>query len=227
MFTHKKYSFPEIIQENTSTGRYYVANGKRYPSVTTVLSEYSKKSITAWRKRVGEEEADRISRYATSRGTKVHSTIEHYLNNNDMSSYPIAADVKPSFVQLKPQLKKIDNIHCLETRMFSDNLCLAGTVDCIAEYNGVLSIIDFKTSKKIKWNDWVGNYFMQCAAYSQMFHELTGIYIDDIVIMIAVDETIDCQVITEKASNHIDELKRYIDIYNEKTQGNQKCLIAY
>ena len=216
MFNHIKHDFPSLLQENVDGTRYYVTpNGERYPSVTTVLADYSKKGIDAWRKRVGEVQANRVSLQATTRGTSVHSVIEKYLKNEDTSSVEMLPNVKTLFVRMKEELNKLDNIHCLENKLYSHELKLAGTVDCIAEYNGVLSVIDFKTSKRLKKKDQVGNYFMQGAAYCTMFTEMTGIPISQVIILIGVDEMNFSQVLKVNPDDYIDELKSYISKYNE------------
>ena len=177
MFTHIPHDFPKLLQENVDGTRCYVTpTGERYPSVTTVLSEYGKEGIMEWRKKVGEAKANEISRKATTRGTGVHKALELYLKNEDVSSLEMLPNVKSLFVRMKQELEdKVNNIHCLESRLFSHELKLAGTVDCIAEHKGVLSVIDFKTSIRLKKKENIGNYFMQAAAYRQMFHEMTGL----------------------------------------------------
>lgn len=214
MFIHNPCTFPELVQETTEESRVYVTpQGNRYASVTTVLSDYSKASIDQWKMRVGEETATAVSNKAKTRGTAVHSAIEYYLNNQPVPSEILLPDVKSLYVRMKPELNRINNIRCLETRMYSDQLRLAGTVDCIGEYDGVLSVIDFKTSKKEKKFDQILNYFMQGSAYAEMFREHTGIKIDQIVILIGVDTTNQAQVFTVKADHYIDDLKLYIKKY--------------
>lgn len=214
MFKHVSHELPNLMQENTEGSRLYVTpNGDKYPSVTTVLSEYGKKQLFEWKARVGEEHANKVSRIATTRGTSVHKVIETYLNNDLISQDDLFPNVKSLYVRMKPELDKLDNIHCLETRMFSNELKLAGTVDCIAEYNGVLSVIDFKTSVRLKKKENVANYFMQGTAYSVMFEEMTGLKPEQIVIMIGVDSANFCQVLKVKPTDYRDELQKYIDKY--------------
>jgi genome maintenance exonuclease 1 len=178
----------EQITSEDGSRLYATPDGQKYPSVTTILSGEGKEAIDAWRARVGVAEAQRISLRATKRGTRLHSYAEHYLNNvldfldaNDLIS-------KELFQGFQPILEPINNIHCQETRLFSHHLKLAGTVDCIAEYNGRLSIIDFKTSSKPKRQEWIHNYFMQCAAYAIMYEEMTGIPVTQLVVLIAVED---------------------------------------
>ena len=208
------HTFPELIQETTETSRVYITpQGNKYASVTTVLSDYNKSSIDNWKQRVGEEVATAVSNKAKTRGTAVHSAIEYYLKNESVPSDILLPDVKSLYVRMKPELNKINNIHCLETRMYSDRLRLAGTVDCIGEYDGVLSVIDFKTAKKEKKFDQILNYFMQGSAYAEMFREHTGIKIDQIVILIGVDTSNQAQVFTVKADDYVDDLMVYIKKY--------------
>ena len=221
MFNHISHNFPKLLTEDVDGKRMYRApNGEHYPSVTTVLSEYNKKEIQEWRARVGEEQANKISRQATTRGTSVHKVIEKYLKNEDISKYEMLPNVKSLFFRMKEELdKKVNNIHCLEDKLYSHTLKLAGTVDCISEYNGELSVIDFKTSVRLKKKENIGNYFMQGAAYSTMFTEMTGLPINKIVILIGVDTANFCQTLTvegEELAFHKAELQKYIDSYYKK-----------
>ena len=221
MFNHISHNFPKLLTEEVDGKRLYLApNGEHYPSVTTVLSDYNKKEIQEWRARVGEEQANKISRQATTRGTSVHKVIEKYLKNEDISKYEMLPNVKSLFYRMKEELdKKVNNIHCLEDKLYSHTLKLAGTVDCISEYNGELSVIDFKTSVRLKKKENIGNYFMQGAAYSTMFTEMTGLPINKIVILIGVDTANFCQTLTvegEELAFHKAELQKYIDSYYKK-----------
>jgi hypothetical protein len=221
MFNHVTHEFPQLLQENTEGRRLYVApNGEKYASVTTVLSDYGKEGIMQWRKKVGEEKANEISRKATTRGTSVHKVIETFLNNEDISQHDMMPNVKSLFYRMKPELEKMNNIHCLETRLFSHKLRLAGTVDCIAEHNGVLSVVDFKTSIRLKKKEQIQNYFMQGVAYADMFNEMTGLEVDQIVILIGVDTANFAQTLTVKKNEmdgHRQELHKYIEAYYNKT----------
>lgn len=191
---------------------YTLPSGKVVPSVTTVIGAMKKKSIMAWRKRVGEEEANRISRQASSRGTNVHTLCEKYLNNE-----PIPKDAMPDaavmFRDLKPLLNRINNIHYQEQALWSERLEMAGRVDCIAEFDGVLSVIDFKTSKRIKTREDITDYFAQCTAYSLMYEELVGTPIDQFVVIMAVN---DCPplIFIEKTEDHINTLVEHINFFN-------------
>lgn len=218
MFNHIRHDFPELLQENVMGTRMYVApNGQRYPSVTTVIADHGKEAILEWRKKVGDEKANEISRKATTRGTSVHKALEKYLKNEDISSLEMLPNVKSLFVRMKAELDdKVNNIHCLEDRLYSHELKLAGTVDCIAEYKGVLSVIDFKTSIRLKKKENIGGYFMQGSAYATMFTEMSKLNIEQVVILIGVDTANFCQTLIVKADelqHHRQELQKYIDAY--------------
>ena len=215
MFNHIRHEFPKLLQENVDGKRMYVTpTGDKYPSVTTVLSNYNKEGILEWRKRVGDAQADRVSRQATTRGTAVHSVIEKFLKNEEILHNELMPNVKDLFVKMKPELRKLNNIHCLEEKLFSHELRLAGTVDCIAEHDGTLSVIDFKTAKRLKKKDDIENYFMQGAAYSTMFTEMTGIPIKQVVILIGVDSANFCQTLKVNPADHIDNLKAFVEKYH-------------
>jgi hypothetical protein len=210
---------PSVVEIDTVTvngKRYYATpEGNRYPSITTVLSVLSKQSIMEWRKRVGEEEANRISTQAARRGTKVHKMCEDYLNNElDLKKF-LPAD-KQTFLSMKPLLdEKINNIHAQEIALWSNYLKVAGRCDCIAEWDGKLSVIDFKTSRKLKKKEYISSYFQQASAYAVMYEERTGIPISQIVILIAVDDE-EPQVFIEKRDNYIWECVNTIALYNQQ-----------
>ena len=186
MKTFIQHDIPSLVQINESGGRLYkTPTGEKYPSVTTVVGLQSASKVQEWRKRVGNEEANKVSARASKRGSSVHSLCEHYLL--DTPKEPEVWD-KEMFNTLIPHLELINNIHCLEARLFSHRLKVAGTVDAIAEYDGKLCVIDFKSSSKVKKKEWISNYFMQTAAYGMMFWELTGIAIDEVCIIMGVDD---------------------------------------
>jgi genome maintenance exonuclease 1 len=207
----------ELIAETTDSGRVYnTPDGNRYPSVTTILSELSKAGIAAWRKRVGAEEANRISTQASTRGTKIHQICEDYLNNKpDYLDGQMPANVF-TFKQIQPILDQyIDNIQYLEAPLYSDFLKTAGRVDCIAEFDGKLSIIDFKTSRKPKKKEWISNYFMQASCYAVMYEERTEIPVSRTVVIVAVDGS-EPQVFVENRDNFIEEFVDARVSYKEK-----------
>ena len=185
MFTHIECELPKLKRQNIDGARYYTVNGRPMVSITSVTSYWNKHIFVDWRKRIGEAEANRITKRATSRGTATHSLIENHLLNKDVEFD------KPSpkmlFLQAKETLKNINNIYALEESLYSEELGVAGTVDCIAEYNGELSIIDFKTAEKPKPRDWIENYFVQAAAYACMFFERTGIPVKKLVIIMTCE----------------------------------------
>jgi ATP-dependent exoDNAse (exonuclease V) beta subunit len=201
MKTFIHHDFSKLKRIDSPSGRLYeTPSGKSYPSVTTVTGLHTAKSIAEWRRRVGNEEANRISARASSRGTRIHKLCEDYLRLGEASPDIFDAEM---FGSIRELLDSIDNIHCLETPLWSDHLQVAGTVDCIAEYEGKLSVIDFKTSARIKDKKDIHNYFMQTSAYSVMFEELTGIPIGRLVILIGVDSE-NAQVFVEKRDNWVD-----------------------
>ena len=166
--------------------RFYDIDGKAYPSITTVLSIRSKEGIEKWRNSIGEKVANWEMGRAARRGKATHTLVEQYIKNET----PSIRDVLPLglFRLLKPYIDQINNIHCLETIMYSKKLTIAGQVDCIAEYNGKLSVIDFKTANKERKEDWIENYFLQTTAYAIMYEEMFGKPIEQIVILLAAED---------------------------------------
>ena len=185
MFNHVECDLPSLSRKTIDGVRYYTVEGRPMVSITSVTSHFNKQIFVDWRKRVGNEEADRITKRSTSRGTKVHTLIESYLLNKNVD--PDTPGSKMLFLQAKESLEKINNIYALEKSLYSTELGVAGTVDCIAEYDGELSIIDFKTAAKPKPKDWIQNYFVQAAAYACMFYELTDIPVKKLVILMTCE----------------------------------------
>ena len=216
MFTHvEKYEFPNLKREIHEGKRVYTTeNGDRYPSVTTVLGYKTKPAIKAWRKNVGEQTANKISRQASVRGTKVHTLCEDYINNEESNTDKITFVEENIFNRMKTYIDRIDNVHCLEQFLFSEHLRLAGQVDCIAEFDGRLSIIDFKTSAKLKRKSYIKNYLAQCSAYAVMFEERTGVPVDQTVIIIGVQDE-EPQLFVEKRDNYTDYLLECRDLYED------------
>lgn len=211
-FQHIVHDIPKLVRVDTENGRLYqTPSGRAYPSVTSVLGILGKQHIMEWRKRVGEEEANRISGRATRRGTAVHSLCESYLRNEEVEPGPFDLD---TFRSLQPLLDRIDNIHCLETQLYSNYLQVAGTVDCIAEFDGKMSVIDFKTSTRVKSRDDIHGYFMQAAAYAVMFEELTKIPVGRLVVLMAVDDE-DSLVFIEKRDEWIGEFIKIREDYSK------------
>lgn len=205
-FTHIDFDLGyDLTTKNNGYRVYETPTGEKYPSITSILSILSKKSIEEWKKRIGHEKANKISRQASNRGTKVHELTEKYINNDPEYNLGYFPDVISSFKKIKPELNKIDNILLQEAALYSDELKIAGRVDCIADYDGKLSIIDFKTSRKPKKREWIDSYFMQAAFYGKAFHERTGIKINQSVIIIAVDG-FEPQVFTDEVDKWIPKL---------------------
>ena len=206
MKTFIDHDFGKLERDTKPDGTrlYKTPSGKSYPSVTTVTGLHTAKGIAEWRKRVGNEEANRISGKASARGTRIHQHCEDYLRGNIFEADMFDLEM---FNSIKPLLDQVDNIHCLEKPLWSDHLQVAGTVDCIAEFQGKLSVIDFKTSSKPKDRDDIHNYFMQCSAYSVAFEERTGIPIGRLVIIMAVDSD-DPRWFVEKRDNWIGGFKK-------------------
>ena len=205
---------PDLKSETHSDGkRYYTTpSGKRLPSVTTVVGAMKKQAIMEWRNRVGEVEANRISKLATGRGNRVHDLAERYLKNEKIEWVREMPDSVEMFRTLIPHLHRINNIHYIEQALWSEQIGLAGRVDLIAEWDGVLSVIDFKTSKKIKKKEDIQDYFAQCTAYAGMYEEHVGVPIDQIVIVMAVQDEAPL-IFSEKTGDHINTLVEHIEFY--------------
>lgn len=217
MFNHVKLELPSLVRETIDGVRWYRKENetdlKKFVSITSVTSNYKKEFFNQWRKRVGVEEADRITRKATSRGTDAHTLIEHHLKNEELPKVQPLSEML--FNISKPTLKRINNIHALEGSLYSEFLGIAGTVDCIAEFDGELSIIDFKTSAKPKPRDWIEGYFVQCCAYACMLHELTGLSVKKFVIIMSCENG-DVEVYEEyDKEKYIRLLTRYIKKFLE------------
>jgi genome maintenance exonuclease 1 len=191
MFNHVKHDveLPTLTRKTTEGGRrYFTPEGNAYPSITTVLGILSKQGILEWRKKVGEAEANKISQQASVRGTAVHKLAEDYLNNDPNWKEGAMPTNLFSFQDIKKIMdERLDNIWMQEVFLYSDRLKTAGQVDCIAEFDGQLSIIDFKTSRKPKKEEWITSYFIQASFYAAAFYERTGIPIKQGVILITVD----------------------------------------
>ena len=213
MFNHVELDLQPLEREHIDGVRYYKIPDEdellKLVSITSVTSHFNKEIFVNWRKKVGNEEADRITKAATSRGTDMHTLTEHYLKNEDLPEVlPISGFL---FKIAKGKLNKIDNIYALEGPLYSKELGIAGTVDCIAEYDGELAIIDFKTSKKPKPRDWIEHYFVQCMAYGCMLYEMTGISIKKLVIIMACENG-ECVIYEERnKSKYIKLLGKYIN----------------
>jgi genome maintenance exonuclease 1 len=213
MFKHLDLKLPLLERETIDGVRYYKVLNEdqllKLVSITSITSHKNRQIFTNWRKRVGEKTADNITRKATSRGTDMHTLVEQYLHNSlDLPKVQPLSDFL--FKIAKPELNNINNIHAIENSLYSTVLGIAGTVDCIAEYNGELAIIDFKTSKKPKPREWIEHYFVQCAGYACMFYELTGVAVKKFVILMSCENG-ECVVYEEyNKSKYIKLLSEYI-----------------
>ena len=211
----------KLPRKNVNGKRLYeTPDGSFYPSVTTITGQMTKKAITEWRARVGEKEANRVSKAASSRGTSIHKLCEQYVLNK-MDDVSVMPSNKEMFDAMSNHLRDhVDNIHGVESFLYSDFLRTAGQVDCIAEYDNVLSVIDFKTSKKKKPEAWIQNYFVQAAAYSFMFEERTNIQIPQLVIMIGVDGDDEPQVFTKNTKERNQYLLQFLDLRKQYDEAS-------
>ncbi|WP_286930355.1 PD-(D/E)XK nuclease family protein [Marinobacter sp.] len=213
MFNHIHHEFPTIKRFTNENGNrlYRTPSGKAYPSVTTITGQLAKKAIQEWRERIGKEKAAAITAKASKQGTRVHHLCEDYLSNKEFRKKEFDLEMWQS---IKPELDCIDNIHGLESKLFSDHLEVAGTVDCVGEYKGKLSVIDFKTSSKFKTKEQIKNYFMQTAAYAVAFEERTKVPVSNLLIIMAVAHE-GCVVFEEKRDTWIDEFIDLRETYRE------------
>lgn len=214
--------FDHLNRIDGETARLYeTPTGERYPSVTTVLGKMSDKtSLNEWRKRVGDEEANKVSARASSRGTFIHTMCEKYVLGEEVdTSMPHNMMI---FRQIKGILdEKVDMIRATECTLYSHHLKIAGTCDLVADYDDRLSIIDYKTSTKRKRKDWIEGYFLQASLYAYMLWEMKGIAVKDIVIIIGVDDELEPQVFIERPSNYIEKAADLVRSYHQ-LYGNKR-----
>jgi len=213
MFNHVDLNLEPLKRETIDGVRYYsipdVEELIKLVSITSITSHFNKQIFLDWRKRVGDVEADKITKAATKRGTDMHTLTEYYLKNDDLPEVPPISEFL--FKIAKTELNKIDNIRTLEGALYSKQLGIAGTVDCIAEYNGELAIIDFKTSKKPKPREWIEHYFVQAMAYGCMLYEMREIPVKKLVIIMACENG-ECVVYEEyNKAKYIKLLNKYIN----------------
>lgn len=212
-FKHDTWELPDLVAETTDAGRVYLTpDGKKYPSVSTVVGYFAKQGIQEWRNRVGEEEANRISRQASTHGTAVHAICEDYLNNEeDYYKKKSPANIE-AFKKLKDTLDQ--NIVCIygqESPLYSDYLKVAGRCDLACNWSGVDTIVDFKTSRKEKREEWIQNYFQQASMYAVMAEERTGRPFPQIAILIACEDSPLPQVFIKKRNDYIYDAIKVID----------------
>ena len=221
-FNHINVELPSLERTTIDGVRYYSVPENdsllRLVSITSITSYINRQIFINWRKKIGEEAADKITKAATSRGTDMHTLVENYLHNAELPQVQPLSEFL--FKIAKTDLNKIDNIHALEKSMYSKVLGIAGTVDCIAEYDGELAVIDFKTSKKPKPKEWIDHYFVQCAAYACMLYEITGIMVKKFVIIMACENG-ECEIYEEyDKQKYIRLLTQYIrDFVRDKLQS--------
>ena len=212
---------PKLVRKNVGGNRLYETPSGDYPSITSVLSIRDKGGIHEWRKRVGNEEANRVTKRATTRGTHFHSLLENYFLNEmgDPDTFCSTAMAKSPavwylFLEAVQVLEnQIGDIYCIEDYLYSDELKVAGTVDMIADYNGEVTVIDFKTSNKPKKEEWIENYFIQGTAYAKMFTERTGIPCNQLVIFIVPDDGVP-QIFTKTVDEFVPTLKMAIEDFD-------------
>lgn len=191
---------------------YETPDGSQYPSVTTVTSQMNAKAIGEWRARVGAKTANKITAQASARGTSVHKLCEDYCLNQ-LTEEKVMPSNKEMFLTIKNHLDEhVNVIRSVEGFLYSDFLRTAGQVDLIAEYDGVLSIIDFKTAKKKKREDWIQNYFVQESAYSFMFEERTGMQVPQLVTIIGVDGEREPQVFIKNTKERNQYLLEFLTL---------------
>jgi hypothetical protein len=213
-FNHIEIDYPSLDREMIDGVRYYdTPDGQKLVSITSVISHYNREIFAKWRKKVGVDEANKITKAATSRGTDMHTLVEHYMKNETLPTVQPLSEFL--FKQAKPDLDRINNIHAIEQALYSKELGVAGTVDCIAEYDGELAIIDFKTSKKPKPEKWIEHYYVQCAAYACMLYEMTGIMVKKFVIIMSCEDG-ECVVYEQyDKKKYINLLAKYISEFVE------------
>ena len=218
MFNHLDNVLPRLERETIDGVRYYSVPNEdqllKFVSITSVTSHFNKEIFVKWRKRVGNEEADRITKASTSRGTDMHTLVENYLYNHEV--LPLVQPLSEFLFKIaKPSLNKINNIHCLEGALYSKQLGVAGTTDCIAEFDNELAVIDFKTSKKPKPREWIENYFVQAMFYGMAYYEMTGTPIKKLVIIMACEDC-ECVVYEEYDLNKymklvVEYIKKFVN----------------
>ena len=203
--------------------RFYNIDGKNYPSITTVLGIRKTEQLKGWREKIGEGVANWEMGRAARRGKSFHTLVEQYLKGET----PSIRDVLPIglFKLMKPYIDQIDNIHLLEAIMYSPKLTIAGQVDCVAEYNGKLSVIDFKTANKERQEDWIENYFLQTTAYAHMFEETFGKPVEQVVILLASEDGT-VQTFVKNKADYEEELSKSIQNFYKYFEEKTKDKIA-
>lgn len=207
-FVHDFWHFHPLTMTEIDGKRHYIgADGVAYPSVTTVLGARTDKSgLEEWKNKVGEDKASRVSTQAANRGTAIHAIAEAYLLNEENYPPKTMPVNKMTFKGIKPVLdKRIGTVHAIEAPLYSNRLYTAGRTDCIAEFDGVMSVVDFKTSRRIKDESYIKNYFLQATCYATMAEELTNHRVPQIAIIIAVDNE-EAQVFVKRKEDYMEEM---------------------
>jgi len=220
-FEHNPRCFPLDSTAKMVDGKrvYATPDGEFYPSITTVIGNNAKKQagLAKWRARVGKEKAAAISSRSASRGTKFHSITEDYLNNClDISQYNDAPLPVIMFEQTKKTFDRIGNIYLQEAFLYSKHLEVAGRVDLVAEFDGELSIIDFKTSAEPKREAYLYDYFVQETAYACCFQELYSLTVKQLVTIVACENGETQVVIKPPKKEYLLKLIQYIDEYQNR-----------
>lgn len=217
-FIHQNIDVGNLKAKTTLEGRVYTTpDGKKYPSITTVLGKLGKKEIFEWRNRVGAEEANRVARHASTRGTALHSICDRYISGEEeIFKVNTMPHVRKMFMSILPVINtRIDNVFLHEKALFSDLLGLAGRVDLIADFDKIPSVIDVKSSSRVKTKEDIHSYFIQETAYAIMFEERTGIRIRQIVTLMGVENSSTPLVFIEKTNHWVSRLKDMINAYHE------------
>jgi genome maintenance exonuclease 1 len=225
LFHHELITFEKLERVTTDEGRYYVLpDGSRARSVTSVLGDASDKTaLLEWKRRVGEKEANRISTQAARRGTAFHAICENYLLNEEHLPPNAMPTNVESFRLVRPYLDQhVGAVYGIEAMVYSKELTAAGTADLIAQWDGTTSIVDFKTSKRLKREDWIQGYFLQATTYALMVEELTGMQVPQIVILISVDDE-QPQVFIKQKDQYVDRVRQ---IFTENAHKKQSVLMA-
>lgn len=224
-FTHIEVpEVRELTAEMIHGRRYYTTpEGNKYPSITTVLGAKGKDWLNNWRNMLGAEKADKETQRCADRGTAIHDMIEKYLENEEEPTKGYSREHVGLFNQVRLRLNQnVNNIRIQEAPLYSDRLGIAGRVDCIGEYEGKLSVIDFKTSNGNKTSDMIEDYYLQCTAYAIMYYEMYGVLIEDIVIIMAVEKGMMPLVFKAQIYDYIDPLMERIDYFNNLVKGDKK-----
>jgi|TARA_B100000809_G_C14990392_1_gene477798 genome maintenance exonuclease 1 len=190
LFNHIQIDFQQAELIEKENGHYYqTPKGDVFPSITTILkktmSAEKQQGLQSWKEQ--ETAAEHITRESSLIGTQTHKLIENHLNGVTQTDEVRLLSVA-HFNNLIPFLQKINDIHGTELRLYSNEMKLAGTSDCIAKYDGELSIIDYKTKRSNQQEEWMTDHFIQGTAYSEMFRELTGIEVKQVVILVSSEK---------------------------------------